>query len=158
MAAKAIPDGYTSVTPYLYVRGAAAALEFYAKAFGAVETMRLPMADGKLGHAEMKIGNAIIMLSDEHPDWGNKSPDTLGGASGGLCLYVDDCDAVFAKAVAAGAKVMRPLADQFYGDRSGSVICPFGHVWTIATHTEDLSPEEIEKRMRAWTESTEAKA
>jgi PhnB protein len=156
MAVKSIPDGFTTATPYLHVRDAAAAIAFWKNAFGAEETMRMSMPDGKIGHAEVRIGNAIIMLADEAPDWGNKSPHTLGGTSFGMCLYVDDCDAVFQKALAAGATELRPMIDQFYGDRSGTVVDPFGHVWTIATHQEDVSAAEMEARMAAWAQSSAA--
>ncbi len=153
MAVKPIPDGYSSVTPYLYVRSAAEAIAFYEKAFGAVEVMRLAMPGGVIGHAEIRIGNSVVMLSDEMPEWGNKSPQTLGGASSGLMVYVPDVDAAFARAIAAGASVYKPLADQFYGDRSGSVLDPYGHNWTIATHTEDVPHEEMTARMDAWIAS-----
>ena len=153
MAVKPIPDGYHSVTPYLYVRGAAEAIAFYEKAFGAVEVMRLAMPGGVIGHAEIRIGNSVVMLSDEMPEWGNKSPQTLGGPSSGLMVYVPDVDALFAQAIAAGASVHKPLADQFYGDRSGSVLDPYGHSWTIATHTEDVPHEEMAARMDAWIAS-----
>ena len=153
MAVKPIPDGYHSVTPYLYVRGAAEAIAFYEKAFGAVEVMRLAMPGGVIGHAEIRIGNSVVMLSDEMPEWGNKSPQTLGGTSTGLMVYVPDVDALFAQAIAAGASVHKPLADQFYGDRSGSVLDPYGHNWTIATHTEDVPHEEMAARMDAWIAS-----
>ncbi len=153
MAVKPIPDGYHSVTPYIYVRGAADAIAFYEKAFGAVELMRLPMPGGMIGHAEIRIGNSVVMLSDEMPEWGNKSPQTLGGTSAGLMVYVPNVDALFAQAVAAGASVHKPLADQFYGDRSGSLLDPYGHNWTIATHTEDVPHEEMAARMDAWIAS-----
>jgi PhnB protein len=149
MAVKPIPDGYHTVTPYLYIRGAARALDFYKKAFGAVELMRMATPQGKVGHAEIKIGDSHLMLADEHPEMGARGPESLGGASAGLCLYVEDADARFHQAVAAGAKVVRPLKDQFYGDRSGTVADPFGHVWTIATHKEDVPPEEMRKRAEA---------
>jgi PhnB protein len=145
MAVKSIPDGFTTATPYLHVRDAAAAIAFWKNAFGAEETMRMSMPDGKIGHAEVRIGNAIIMLAH-----------TLGGTSFGMCLYVDDCDAVFQKALAAGATELRPMIDQFYGDRSGTVVDPFGHVWTIATHQEDVSAAEMEARMAAWAQSSAA--
>jgi PhnB protein len=146
---KPIPDGYHSVTPYLIVKGAAEALDFYRKAFGAEERMRLPMPDGRLGHAEIQIGGSVIMLADEFPEMGAKGPNSLGGTPVGICLYVTDSDAVYKRAVAAGAKVQRPIQDQFYGDRSGTVIDPFGHKWTITTHREDVSPEEMARRMKA---------
>jgi PhnB protein len=149
MSVKPIPDGYHSVTPYITVRGAAAALEFYKAAFGAAEVMRFDMPGGGVAHAEIRIGDSIIMLGDEHPEWGNKSPQALGGTPGGLCIYVEDCDAVFDRALKAGATVMKPMEDQFYGDRSGTVIDPFGHAWTIATHKEDVSIDEMKARMAA---------
>jgi PhnB protein len=143
---KPIPEGYHSITPYVIVRGGANALDFYKRAFGAEEIYRLDMGGGKLGHAEMRIGDSVVMLADEHPEMGYKSPQAYGGTPVSLCVYVEDCDARVQQAVAAGAKIIRPLQDQFYGDRSGTVVDPFGHVWTIATHKEDLSPEEIGKR------------
>ena len=153
MAVKPIPDGYHSVTPYLYVSGAADALEFWKKAFGAVELFRMPGPGGIISHAEMKIGDSIVMLADENPHFGNKSPKSLGSASCGFAIYTQDADAMFAKAVAAGATVMRPMADQFYGDRSGTVVDPFGHIWTVATHKEDLTPAQIDERFAAGTKS-----
>jgi PhnB protein len=146
MAVQPIPDGYHGVTPYLAVKGAADAIEFYKKAFGAVELMRMPGPDGRLGHAEIKIGGAAVMLADEHPEMGHLGPKSRGGATASFLIYVEDVDAQFAQAVAAGGKVLRPLKDQFYGDRSGTLEDPFGHVWTIATHKEDLSPEEMGRR------------
>lgn len=143
---KPIPDGYHAVTPYLICKGAARAIEFYTKAFGATELMRIQAGEDKLGHAEIRIGDCVIMLADEHPEMGAVSPQSLGGTPVGLMLYVPDVDVVFARAVAAGAKVERPVADQFYGDRTGGVIDPFGHKWYIATHVEDLTPEEIGRR------------
>lgn len=148
-----IPDGYTSVTPYLICDDASAAIEFYRRAFGALELVRMPMPDGKVAHAEMQVGNARIMLSDESPEWGTKSPRTLGGSSSGIVLYVDDADAVTAAAIAAGATVKRPIQDQFYGDRSASVTDPFGHEWNISTHIEDVSEEEMQRRMAAMPQS-----
>ncbi|MBN9522000.1 VOC family protein [bacterium] len=147
MSVKPIPDGYHTVTPYMTIRGAAKAIDFYKEAFGAVEVLRMPMPDGSIAHAEIKIGDSIIMFGEENPAWGNKSPQALGGTPSGLCIYVPDCDAVFAKALAAGATVMKPLQNQFYGDRSGTVIDPFGHAWTVATHVEDVAPAELQKRM-----------
>jgi PhnB protein len=147
MPAKPIPDGYRTVTPYLIVSGAAKALEFYKKAFGAKERMRLASPDGKVGHAEIQIGDSVIMLADEFPQMGAKSPLTIGGTPVGICLYVEDVDARFKQAIAAGAKEERPVKDQFYGDRSGTLIDPFGHKWTLATHIEDVAPEEIGRRM-----------
>jgi len=143
---KPIPDGYHAATPYLCVKGAASAIEFYKKAFGATELMRLAAPDGKVGHAEIKIGDAPIMLADEHPEMNFQSPQTLGGSPVTLHLYVEDVDAFVLQAVAAGARLVRPVEDQFYGDRSGHLVDPFGHVWSIGTHKEDVSPEEMETR------------
>ena len=144
---KPIPDGYHSLTPYLYVKGGPKAMKFYADAFGAEELFRMggPGPD-LVGHAEMKIGDSIFMLADEMPEWGNRSPQTLGGVASSLMIYVKDVDTAFARAVKAGATITRPLKDQFYGDRTGCVTDPFGHVWTLATHVEDVSPEEIGRR------------
>ena len=147
MAVKPIPDGYSAVTPYLIVNGAAKALDFYRQAFGAEERMRLPTPDGKIAHAEIAIGGCVVMLADEFPQMGAMSPTSIGGTPVGICLYVNDADKVFQQAVAGGAKVERPLQNQFYGDRSGTVVDPFGHKWTIATHVEDVPPEEIGRRM-----------
>lgn len=152
MAVKPIPDGFHTVTPYLIVKGAAAAIDFYKKAFGAEERFRCPMPDGRIGHAEIRIGNSHVMLADEFPEMGAKSPQTLGGTPFGICLYVLDSDASFQRAVSAGATVERPIADQFYGDRSGSVIDPYGHKWTISTHKRDVSMEEIERAMKQMGE------
>jgi PhnB protein len=149
MKVKAIPDGYHTVTPYLIVKDAARAIEFYKKAFGATELMRLEMPGGKVGHAEIKIGNSPIMLADEFPEMDIRSPHALGGTPVGILLYLEDVDARFSQAVAAGATVDRPVKDQFYGDRSGTVVDPFGHKWTIATHKEDIAPEEMNKRFEA---------
>lgn len=145
--AKAIPDGYHSVTPYLIVKGAARALEFYKKAFNAQELYRMDAPGGTIGHAEIQIGDSRIMLSDEFPEMGARSPETLGGSPIGLCIYVENVDVLFKQAVAAGGKEERPVKDQFYGDRSGTLRDPFGHQWTIATHKEDVSPEEMARRM-----------
>ncbi len=149
MAVKPIPDGYHTVTPYLFIQGAARALEFYQKALGATELMRFPVPDGRIGHAEMKIGDSMVMLADEHPEMGARGPKTLGGVASSICLYVEDVDALVAQAIAAGAKVLRPLQDQFYGDRTATLEDPFGHVWTIATHKEDVTMEEMQRRMAA---------
>jgi PhnB protein len=140
-----IPAGYSAVTPYLAVRGAAQAIEFYKKAFGAKEIMRMPGPDGKLGHAEVQIGNARVMLSDEYEAMSFFGPQTRDGTTVLIHLYVKDVDATVARAVAAGAKVVRPVQDQFYGDRSGSIEDPFGHRWHVATHTRDLSMAEIKR-------------
>jgi len=144
-----VPEGYHAVTPYLIARNASAAIEFYKKAFGAEEVYRLAMPDGRVGHAELRIGGSVVMLADEFPEMGAKSPAALGGTPVSLLLYVADSDAVAARAVAAGAKVKRPVVDQFYGDRSGTFEDPFGHVWTIATRKENLTPEEIGRRAAA---------
>ena len=149
MTVKAIPDGYYTATPYLIVKGAARAIEFYKKAFGATELMRLADPSGKVGHAEIRIGNSPIMLADEFPEMGARSPEAFGGSPVSIALYVEDVDERFRQAIAAGAKEVRPVQDQFYGDRSGTLTDPFGHTWTIATHKEDLSPEEISKRLEA---------
>ena len=151
---KPIPEGYSSVVPYISVKGASDAIAFYREAFGAEELLRMPMPDGKVGHAEIKIGDSIVMLADEmdHPDAIAKSPRTLGGVTSGLCLYVVDCDAIFNRAVAAGAKVRRPLTNQFYGDRSGTVEDPFGQVWTISTHVEDVPPDELKRRIEKFAQ------
>lgn len=150
MPVKPVPDGYHSVTPYLIISGAAAALEFYKKAFGATELLRMDAPGGKIGHAEIKIGDSPIMLADEHLDMGYRSPQAIGGTPVNIMIYVEDVDVVFNRTIAAGAKVKQPVKDQFYGDRSGTVEDPFGHVWTIATHKEDLTPEEIGKRAQEW--------
>jgi PhnB protein len=148
MAVKAIPDGYYSLTPYLVITGAAKAIEFYKKAFGAVETVRMPGPDGKIMHAELQIGNSMLMLSDENPERGHFSPSTRGGSTGSVMLYTEDVDATFKQAVAAGAKADMPPADMFWGDRMGNLTDPFGHTWAIATHKEDVSPEEMGRRMQ----------
>ena len=146
MTAKPIPDGYHSVTPYLCVKGAAQAIEFYKKAFLATERMRIAHPDGRVGHAELQVGDSVIMLSDEFPEMGARSPQSLGGSPVSIHLYVEDADAIFSQAVAAGARIKRAIADQFYGDRLGGVEDPCGHTWWISTHKEDLSPQEIERR------------
>jgi PhnB protein len=150
---KPIPEGYSTVVPYFSVKGASDAIAFYKQAFGAEELMRMPMPDGKVGHAELKIGDSIVMLADEmdHPDAIAKSPRTLGGVTSGLCLYVVDCDTIFNRAVAAGGKVRRPLTTQFYGDRSGTVEDPFGQMWTISTHVEDVPADELRRRMEQFS-------
>lgn len=148
MTVKKIPDGYAAVTPYLVVRGCAQAIDFYRRAFGAEEVMRLDLPDGKVAHAEIRIHGSVIMLSDENPQWQSQSPQTLGGTPASLMLYVEDCDAVFERAVQAGATVNMPVSDQFYGDRCGNVTDPFGHKWSIATHVEDVSHDEVVRRMQ----------
>jgi PhnB protein len=152
MAVQPIPEGYHGVTPYLIIRDAATALDFYKRAFGATELMRLDHG-GKVGHAEIQLGDSRIMLADEFPEMGSVSPQSLGGTPVGICLYVPNVDALFQQAVAAGGKVERELQNQFYGDRSGTIIDPFGHKWTIATHIEDLTPEQVSERMAAWSQS-----
>jgi PhnB protein len=144
-----IPAGYHSVTPYLMVRNAVGAIAFYREAFGAEELMRFEGPPGRIAHAEVKIGDSHVMLADEQPGEGFVGPQTLGGAGASLMLYVEDVDKTFARAVAAGATVRRPVADQFYGDRVGTLTDPFGHVWTVATHKEDVSVEEAKRRMEA---------
>jgi PhnB protein len=141
-----VPEGYHSVTPYLAIDGAAGAIEFYKKALGAAEVMRMPAPGGKVGHAEIEIGGSRIMLADEFPDMGFRSPKAIGGSPVSLHLYVEDVDVVAKRAVAAGAKELRPVKDQFYGDRTGTFEDPYGHVWHIATHKEDLSSDELKRR------------
>jgi PhnB protein len=146
---KPIPEGYHTATPYLILKDAAKAIEFYKKAFGAKEMMRMSQPDRRIGHAEIKIGDSPIMLADEFPEMGARSPQSLGGSPVSILLYVEDVDAFAEQAVTAGAKVVRPVKDQFYGDRSGSLEDPFGHQWHIATHVEDVAPEEMHKRAAA---------
>jgi PhnB protein len=146
---RAIPEGHHTVTPYLIVGDAAGALAFYKKAFGAEELMRVAAPRGKIGHAELRIGDSVIMLADEYPDMNARGPHAFGGSPVSIHLYVEDVDAVAGQAIAAGATVVRPVQDQFYGDRSGSFTDPFGHSWHVATHKEDLTPEELDKRVKA---------
>jgi PhnB protein len=146
--AKPVPEGYHTVTPYLSVKGAAAAIDYYKKAFGAVELYRLPMGD-RVGHAEIRIGDSTLMLADEFPEMGSRSPESYGGSPVGMAIYTEDCDAMFQRALAAGGTETRPMQDQFYGDRSGQLKDPFGHLWTVCTHKEDVSPEEMKRRMAA---------
>jgi PhnB protein len=146
---KAIPDGYQGATPYLSIRGAASAIDFYKDAFGATEEMRMGDPNGKIGHAEIKIGEARIMLADECPEMGFRSPQEYGGSPVTIHLYVNDVDKMVSHAIAAGAKVLKPVEDQFYGDRAGKLEDPFGHVWYIATHKEDVPPEELKRRAAA---------
>ncbi len=143
---KPVPDGYHTLTPYLVIRDAAKAIEFYEKAFGAKETFRMPGPGGKIMHAELQIGDSMLMLAEEMPEYGAKSPQALGGSPVNVFLYVEDADKVFNQAVAAGATVTMPLADQFWGDRYGKLADPFGHQWSVATHKEDVAPEEMAKR------------
>jgi len=149
MPAKPIPEEYHSVTPYLIIRNAAEAIEFYKKAFGAIELFRFPAPGGKIGHAEIKIGDSPIMLADEYPDMGYKGPQSLNGSPVSLMVYIEDVDKVFNRAIDAGATVKEAVQDKFYGDRSGTLTDPFGHVWHIATHKEDVSSEEMERRAKA---------
>lgn len=152
---KAIPDGYHTITPYLSVKGGAEAVAFYVKAFGAKELFRMPMPDGRLGHAELQLGDARLMLADEmpeRPDAVAVSPASARGTTASFMLYVENVDAAFQRAVDAGAKVRRPVSDQFYGDRLGVLEDPFGHVWSLATHIEDVSPEELQRRIASMDE------
>jgi PhnB protein len=144
-----IPDGYPRVTPYLHVDGAAAAIDFYTKVLGAKERMRMPAPEGRIGHAELEIGNSVIMLADEFPDMNVLGPKSIGGTPVTIHVYVEDADGAFDRAVSEGATSMRPVENQFYGDRSGQFQDPFGHVWNVATHVEDVAPDEMEKRAAA---------
>lgn len=146
---KPVPEGYHAVTPYLIVDGAAAAIDFYKEAFGAIELFRMPHPNGKIGHAEIKIGDSHLMLADEHAEMQAFGPKTVGGTPVKLMVYLEDVDAVVDRAVAAGAKLTRPVADQFYGDRTGGIEDPFGHSWYVATHIEDVAPDELERRAAA---------
>jgi PhnB protein len=144
--AKPIPEKYHTVTPYLIVHDAVQAIEFYKRAFGAVELFRMAGPGGKVGHAEIRIGDSNVMLADEHPEMGARSPRSIGGSPVSMLVYVENVDAFFNQAVSAGAKVVRPIENKFYGDRSGGLEDPFGYQWFIATHIEDLSPEELQRR------------
>ena len=158
MSVKPIPDGYHSVTPYLIVDGAAAAIDFYRRAFGAEEVLRLPMGE-RIGHAEVRIGDSFVMLADEFPEMGALGPQSRGGATSSLLLYTEDCDALFAQAVAAGGTAERPPEDQFYGDRMGTLLDPFGQRWSIGTHQEDVPEDEMRRRMAtAMAEAERPKA
>jgi PhnB protein len=148
-----IPEGYNSITPYLVIKGAAEAIEYYKNVFGATEIVRMPDPSGRIGHAELKIGNSHIMLADEFPEMEYRGPLTLGSSPVSILLYVEDVDAVVERAVAAGAKVLKPVQDQFYGDRSGFIQDPFGHLWGVATHKEDGSPSEMKERMKKATQA-----
>jgi len=141
-----IPEGYPEVTPYLIVDGAADAIDFYKSVLGASERMRMPAPDGRIGHAELEVGGSVIMLADESPEMGARGPRGVGGTPVTIHVYLDDVDAAFERAAAAGAKTLREVEDQFYGDRSGQLEDPFGHRWNLATHIEDVSPEEMSKR------------
>jgi PhnB protein len=144
---KPIPEGYPQVTPYLAVDGADAAIKFYGDVFGATERARMPAPGGKVGHAELQLGDSLIMLADEFPDMGSRSPKAVGGTPVTISVYVEDVDGVFDRAIKAGAKALRPVENQFYGDRTGTFEDPFGHRWSVATHVEDVSPDEMAKRM-----------
>jgi len=146
---KPIPDGHRTVAPYLAIKNAAAALEFYKQGFGAIETYKLIVPDGRVGHAEIRLGDSLIMLSDEFPEFGGKAPEALGGSPVSIHLYVEDVDAFVKRAVAAGARELKPVANQFYGDRSGQLQDPFGHLWWVATHKEDVASDEMQRRVRA---------
>lgn len=148
MSVKAIPEGYHSITPYMVMHDAAAAIDFYKNVFGATELFRMDSPGGKIGHCEMMFGDSHIMLADEHPEMGALSPRSVGGTPVSLMLYIEDVDTVFKRAIAAGATELRPITDQFYGDRSGMISDPFGHIWTVATHVEDVPPEEMERRAK----------
>jgi PhnB protein len=148
---KPIPDGYHSVTPYLVVDGGAKAIDFYKRVFGATERMRMPSPGGKVGHAELTIGDTAIMLADEHPEMGARGPRAFGGAAVSLHLYVPDVDATVKAATGAGAKLLRPVENKFYGDRSGTIEDPFGHHWHVSTHVEDVPPAEMARRAAAMT-------
>jgi PhnB protein len=149
MPVKPIPEGYEGATPYLCCKDAAKAIEFYKSAFGAKELTTMPMPDGRIGHAEIQIGGARIMLSDEFPDWGCLSPSSLGGSATTVMIYFEDVDAVFERAMSGGAKVLQPLQDQFYGDRRCKLEDPFGHAWMFSTHKEDVPPDELKRRADA---------
>ncbi|AWZ08158.1 MULTISPECIES: VOC family protein [unclassified Streptomyces] len=146
MTVKPVPEGYPRITPYLCVDGAAAAIDFYVSVLGATERMRMPAPDGRIGHAELELGNSVIMLADEYPDLGFRSPNTVGGSPVTLHVYVEDVDAVFAKALGLGATQLSAVKDEFYGDRTGQFEDPFGHRWNVATHVEDVPPQEMERR------------
>jgi PhnB protein len=143
-----IPKGYHSVTPHLIIKGAAEAIDYYKDVFGATEMFRMDDG-GKVGHAEIKIGDSTIMLADEYPELGFVGPKTIGGSASGLMIYVEDVDTIFNRAIAKGGVQLKPVKDQFYGDRSGSLTDPWGHVWTVATHKEDVTPEEMDQRAAA---------
>ena len=151
--AKPIPDDYPRVTPYLYIDGAGAAIDFYCAVLGAKERMRMPGPDGKIGHAELELGDSMIMLADQNLDMDILSPRAIGGTPIAMHVYVEDADSVFEQAIQAGAKALRPIEDQFYGDRSGFLQDPFGHLWGVATHMEDVAPKELEERAKKVTQA-----
>lgn len=146
---KPVPDGYPRIIPYLSVDGASAAIDFYTTVLGARERMRMPGPDGRVGHAELEIGDSMLMLADASPEMGGSTPKALGGTPVTIMVYVDDVDAVFERALGAGATAERPVENQFYGDRAGQFVDPFGHKWFVATHVEDVAPEEMAKRAAA---------
>jgi len=148
-----IPKGYNSITPYLIIKGAAEAIEYYKNVFGATEVMRMAQPDGRIGHAELKVGNSHIMLADEFPEMEHRGPLSLGSSPVSMLIYVEDADSTVQRAVAAGAKILKPVQDQFYGDRSGFIRDPFGHLWGVATNKEDVSPQEMEERMKKVKEA-----
>ncbi|HEU5196759.1 MAG TPA: VOC family protein [Methylomirabilota bacterium] len=158
MNVKPVPDGHRSVTPYLAIKNATKALEFYARAFGAIERYRLTMPDGRIGHAEITLGDSVIMLADEFPEYGGTAPHTLGGSPVSIHLYVEDVDAFVKRAIDAGARERKPVMDQFYGDRSGQLEDPFGHLWWVATHKEDVATAELQKRADALFAAHAARA
>ena len=149
MAVEPIPEGYTSVSPYLTVDDGKAAIDFYKRAFGATEIGVMESPDGRIAHAALRIGNSVVMFSDPFPQFSSKSPKELGGTTVALFLYVEDVDAVVKRAVDSGATILMEVEDQFWGDRFGTIKDPFGHVWSVATHIEDVSPEEMEERAKA---------
>lgn len=153
MAVKPIPQGYHAVTPYLIIKGASRAIDFYKKVFGATEIMRFPGPNGTIGHAELKIGDSVIMLADEPQQGISRAPDAYGGSPVSLMIYVPDVDKTFKEAISSGSKEVRAVQDQFYGDRSGNLVDPFGHVWTVATHKEDVTQEEMQRRMASMKQS-----
>ena len=146
-----IPKGYNTITPYLVIKGAAKAIEYYKNVFGATVVERMDGPDGRVGHAELQIGDSRIMLADENPSMGARSAESIGASPVSLYVYIPDCDQVVEKAVAGGAKILKPVQDQFYGDRSGFIQDPFGHLWGVATHVEDVSPQEMKERMKKMT-------
>ncbi|MFB7374997.1 VOC family protein [Streptomyces sp. NPDC056222] len=158
MTVQPIPEGYPRVTPYLCIDGAAAAIDFYVSVLGAVEKMRMPAPGGKIGHAELELGNSVVMLADEYPDIGFRSPKSVGGTPVTLHVYVEDVDAVFAMALSLGATEVSPVKDEFYGDRTGQFEDPFGHRWNVATHVEDVPADEMEKRAKEALQSMEPPA
>ncbi len=156
--ASPIPKGYHTVTPHLILRDTGAAIEWYKRALGAKELSRMPMPGGKIGHAEIKVGDSIVMLADEFPEMGQKSAETLGGSACNLMMYVKNVDQVFAKAVEAGAKTLAPVSDMFWGDRYGQLMDPFGNKWSIGTHVKDMTPKQMAQAMEAWSATQQQRA